>query len=302
MITLATADTIAGVASAATQITCSIFGMELNGSTEVYKNLYQGQLAAAAATIYTAPASNTAFIKTITVVNNDTVSRTFRLFRGDTANANAITPTITLLPQGMAIYEDGLGWQFFNSTGQLLGATGASQNGVPPLTSLSSFLAESIDRNLCPEVNATIPTASGTLFMQAIYLTAGTIVTNISFHSATTAANTPTNYFFGLYNISRNLLANSANQTTTAWAANTLKTLAMTSPYTVPTTGLYYIGMFMTATAIVTLKGGTAKTGGQLAAQAPTLHGTSSTGLTTALPNPAAAITGGLVNVWCAVS
>ena len=35
-------------------------------------------------------------------------------------------------------------------------------------------------------------------------------------------------------------------------------------------------------------------------AQAPILHGISTTGLTTTLPNPAAAITGGLVSAWTA--
>jgi hypothetical protein len=127
-------------------------------------------------------------------------------------------------------------------------------------------------------------------------------VSNISWHSATTAAGTPTHWMFGLYDISRNLLATSTDQLTAAWAANTLKTLAMTTPYTVPASGLYYIGMFMAATTIITSKGNTAKTGGQLAAQPPILHGTSTTGLTTALPNPAAAITGGLVTAWAMVS
>jgi len=111
MFTLATADYIAGVASVATQVTCTIFGMELNGTTEVYKVLYQGQLPSSAATIYTAPASNTSFIKTITVVNNDSSARTFQLFRGGTAAANAITPAISLAASGgTATYEDGYGW------------------------------------------------------------------------------------------------------------------------------------------------------------------------------------------------
>jgi len=97
---------------------------------------------------------------------------------------------------------------------------------------------------------------------------------------------------FGLFDASRNLLAATADQTTTAWAATTLKTLAVTSPYTISTTGLYYLGIFMAATTVVTLKGGTARTGGQLAGTAPILNGTSaSTGLTTAMPNPAGAIT-----------
>jgi len=113
MFTLAANDTLAGVASAASEVTCTIFGMELNGTTETYKVLYQGQLAASAGTIYTATANGPSFIRTITVVNTDAVSaNTFQLFRGGTASANAITPLINLPAGGAANYEDGKGWDF----------------------------------------------------------------------------------------------------------------------------------------------------------------------------------------------
>lgn len=167
---------------------------------------------------------------------------------------------------------------------------------------IAGCIAETMPRETCPEVNTTAPTASGTLFMQALYLVAGQLVSNITVSSATTAAGTPTNGFVGLYDGARNLLATSANQTTTAWAANTLKTIPMTTPYRVPVSGLYYVGVMMTATTIITMKGGTAKTGGQLAAAAPILHGASTTGLTTSLPNPAAAITAGTASIYAAVS
>jgi hypothetical protein len=158
-------------------------------------------------------------------------------------------------------------------------------------------------RELCPEVNSTVPTASGTLWLQAIYLKAGQLISNIILSSATTAAGTPTNARAGLFDLAtRALLAETANQTTTAWAANTVKTLALTTPYRVPTSGLYYIGFYMTATTIITMKGGTAKTGAQLAGTAPILGGASSTGLTTAMPNPAAAITAGTASLYAAVS
>jgi hypothetical protein len=120
--------------------------------------------------------------------------------------------------------------------------------------------------------------------------------------SAATAANTPTNYIAGIFDINRNLVAQTANQTTTAWAANTVKTIALTAAYRVPTSGLYYIGFFMTATTIITMKGHTARTASQLAGTTPILQGTSSTGLTTALPNLAAAITVSTASMYAAVS
>lgn len=304
MIILEASSVLSGGASAASKVTCTIFGMELASGVETYKTLYQNQLAASPATIYTATANGPTFIRTIDIVNTDTVARTFQLFRGSgVAAVNQITPLWTILAGCSAHYDDGLGWQFYNTSGQLLTAQGGTLIGALDNYSLSGFLAESIDRSLCTETNNAAPTASGTLYMQGIWLTAGQTVSNISWHSATTAASVPTHWMFGLYSAARALLATSNDQTSTAWAANTLKTLAMTTPYLVPTTGLYYIGMFMAATTVITSKGNTAKTGGQLAAAAPILHGaTSDTGLTTALPANAGTITGGLLPIWCAVS
>ena len=112
MFTLAASDTLAGVASAASEVTYTIFGMELNGTTEDYKVLAQGQFSNSAATVYS-PSGVTAFIRTITIVNTDSVSaNTFQLFRGGTAASNAITPVINLPAGGAATYEDGKGWDF----------------------------------------------------------------------------------------------------------------------------------------------------------------------------------------------
>lgn len=126
MLLLAAADTLAGVAQQAAEVTCTIFGMELNAGTEVYKVLDQRQLAAAAATIYTAPGATQAFIRSIIVVNTDVANpNTFQLFRGGTAQANAITPLFLLPPGGCAVYEDGMGWTIFNNLGQALTSTTA---------------------------------------------------------------------------------------------------------------------------------------------------------------------------------
>jgi hypothetical protein len=205
---------------------------------------------------------------------------------------------VTLLPGENLVFNEEGTWTHHDSQGGEYTYAGPASVNL----GATGTLAETMPREICPEVNTAAPTASGTLFLQAIYLKAGQLVSNITISSATTAAGTPTNYFFALYSGARSLLAQSANQTTTAWAANTVKTLAMTTPYRVPTSGLYYIGIMMTATTIITTKGGTAKTGGQLASTVPILHGASSTGLTTALPDPAAAITGGLVTIYAAVS
>lgn len=204
---------------------------------------------------------------------------------------------VTMLP-GENLVMDAMGlWHHHDSQGGRYVYSGPPTSNLGP----TGTIAETMPRELCPEVNTTAG-ASGTLFMQAIYLKAGQLVSNITIASATTAIGTPTNQFYALYDANRNLLAQSANQTTAAWAANTVRTLAMTTPYRVPTSGLYYIGLLQVATTIATIKGGTAKTGGQLSGAVPILHGTSTTGLTTALPNPAAAITAGTASIYAAVS
>lgn len=285
MLTLAASNTIAGVASVASQMTCTIMGMELNGSTEVYKILDQRQLASSAATIYTAPTSTTSFIKSITIVNNDTAVRTFRLYINGTAASNAITPLYEVPAGGQAVYEDGMGWSVYTVNGILLSGA-VPLNGYDVAMYVTGCKAETFPRHLVPEINTAL-LSTGRLSLQAIAIRSGELLTSISFFSATTAAGTPTNQIFGLYDNTLALLRSSNNDTTTAWAANTRKTLSLTSTFTTTYTGLYYLGIMVTATTVPTIKGYTARTGGQLNAAAPSLGGTSNTGLTTALPNPA---------------
>jgi len=91
----------------------------------------------------------------------------------------------------------------------------------------------------------------------AILLYAGDVVTNLTFMSGATAASVPTNWWFALYDTSATpaLIAQSADQTTTAWAADTAKTLALSSPYTVAATGIYYAAVMVKATTVPTLIG-----------------------------------------------
>lgn len=67
---------------------------------DTFKKLYQGQLAAAAATLYTAPAAppTAAIVRSIRIVNTDTVSRWFILYQSGVAAANQITGKIVLGP------------------------------------------------------------------------------------------------------------------------------------------------------------------------------------------------------------
>jgi hypothetical protein len=301
MIILETGRTLNGVTSANTSIAASIFGMELsNTGTETYKVLYQNHIPNSNTTLYTTPAGTTTFIRTITLVNNNTASQTVQLFTGGTNSNNAITPPTTLAPSYQSIYEDGAGWQTYDTSGNIL-------TGFGPYIKLRNFgidgsQAETLDRNYCIETN-TAALSTGRLTLQAIWLTAGMQINSISFYSSTTALSGGTNQLFGLYDINRQLLATTTNDTSTAWGANSIKTLTLTTaPYVVQYTGLYYLGIMVVATTVPTLKGTTALTATQLHGQSPILCGTSSTGLTTALPNPAAAITVTTAQIWGSVN
>src|SRR5512141_2621545 len=91
----------------------------------------------------------------------------------------------------------------------------------------------------------------------ALYLEKGDVVTNLTFESATTAAGTPTNWWFALYSTAATpaLLGQTADQLTAAWAANTAKTLALATPYTVKASGIYWASVMVKATTVPTLAG-----------------------------------------------
>jgi hypothetical protein len=124
--------------------------------------------------------------------------------------------------------------------------------------------------------------ATGVMLSTPLYLEEGDLVTNVTFISAATAGATITNYWFALYNPAGALLAQTADQTSTAWAADTVKTLPLQTAQRITRSGLYYAAFAMAAATIPTLVGtGTAKPA--LTGEA-NLAQTSGTGLTTTAP------------------
>lgn len=90
-----------------------------------------------------------------------------------------------------------------------------------------------------------------------IYLAAGDTVTNLSFLSGGTAAGTPTNYWVALYSPAATpaLLAQSADQLTAAWAADTWKTLALATAQKITASGIYWAAIMVKATTVPSLIG-----------------------------------------------
>jgi hypothetical protein len=101
---------------------------------------------------------------------------------------------------------------------------------------------------------------SGTLYLVPIWLPKGLVISNLAFVSGGTAAVTPTNWWFTLHNSAKVALARTADQTTTAWAANTIKSLAIAqttagaaSSYTTTYSGLHYLGVMIKASTVCSL-------------------------------------------------
>lgn len=146
---------------------------------------------------------------------------------------------------------------------------------------------------------ATISLASGQMRMTAIDLPAGLLITSISYVSQSIALGTGTHQLFGLFDdstgresgVAYKLLRGSNDDTSTAWAQNTIKTLTLTSTYTTVTSGMFYLGLLVTATTMPNVIGmNFAQTNAVGGAVTPVIGGQSGAGLT-ALPNPASAPT-----------
>jgi hypothetical protein len=147
--------------------------------------------------------------------------------------------------------------------------------------------------------------ASGTLGMTAVYLTKGTVVTNVNVLTGSTAGGTLTHQWAGLYQgpaATPTLVAVSADGTSAAIGANSAITFALSTPYTVPTSGIWYAGILVTNGATQPTFAGA--NGGNVASATlpPILSGTSNTSLTTpqALATVATTITPtvGTIYVW----
>jgi hypothetical protein len=100
---------------------------------------------------------------------------------------------------------------------------------VNPL--LLGSATSNVDRNTTMSNLAALTTQ--VMLSTALPLTKGQTVSNLTFVSATTAAGTPTNWWFALYDPEGDLVAQTKDQFSTAWAGSTAKTLPLTSRSTV---------------------------------------------------------------------
>lgn len=121
----------------------------------------------------------------------------------------------------------------------------------------------------------------------AIYLYAGETVTTASFASGSTGATLPTNQWAALANSSYTNVAVTNDLTTAAWAADTVKTFTFSSPYVVPTSGIYYLILVTVATTPPTVVATSTYAPITMVAPVITWADTTHTGLTTPATVPA---------------
>ena len=147
---------------------------------------------------------------------------------------------------------------------------------------------ENFDRAMA--FSATVPIGVTQVMSSfGIPLYQGDVITKLAFQTGTTAAGTPTNWWFALYDPFGNLLSQTADQLTTAWAANTAKDLSLLTAQTITLSGLYYAAVMVKATTVPTMTGAlwaagsTNMAGGTVAGQGVKAQ-TSGSGLTTTAP------------------
>lgn len=120
---------------------------------------------------------------------------------------------------------------------------------------LNATYAESLPRWACAADNAI--SATGVALAVGVPLQVGDVVTNISFTTGATAAGTPTAGYAALYTPAGVLLAQTADFGSTARAANSEFTVALTAAQTITVAGVYYVSISFTAGTIPTLRGAT---------------------------------------------
>lgn len=150
MITLEAADLIEGDASAASAVDYTINGVEEASSVVSVKALADGQLPSSKGTLYTCPASTTAIIKSIILVNTDSSARTVNLYtQRDGSNSRRIIPENLSLEAngGTAILADQL--YVFSASGELLykvtqdiHTLGGSAHSADTLANLNSKISD----------------------------------------------------------------------------------------------------------------------------------------------------------------
>lgn len=167
-----------------------------------------------------------------------------------------------------------------STRGQRFGALQGIRDNVARRWAGSASVCETLLRGDVAG-NVTAPASGTLLLVGGGIIPAGETITRVGFVSGTTAGGVLTNQFFCIVNADTlAVIAKTADDLATAWAANTLKELVLSAPLSILEDTPVYIGLAVAATTVPSLAGALLQTAA-IAALAPILVGTSTAGLTT---------------------
>lgn len=138
-------------------------------------------------------------------------------------------------------------------------------------------IARTIPRHTITSNGIAAFTTGSQVAVNGLALPSGLITANIALLFGSTAANGPTHWWFALCDSQLNVLAVTADQTSTAITANLYSKLAVTIPFQIQYTGLYYIAASVTASTTAPTASGSAIVTGAAGPTTPILCGTAGT-------------------------
>jgi hypothetical protein len=173
-----------------------------------------------------------------------------------------------------------------------LATTGVGYSALADAAAMpSGAIAETFPRGHSGAISAVTLLNTGRITLSApFWLPPNALCTNLVVPSAAQAAVTPTNQWFVLVDMARNVLRKSVDDLANAWNANTPKPLALSSTYTAPALGIaVMLGVMVKAATVPSLHGFAYNATQNIA---PVPGGSSSTGQTTPAlcPDPVGAI------------
>jgi hypothetical protein len=188
----------------------------------------------------------------------------------------------------------------------VLAGTGGGGAVIPTRQRLwkpTGYISENMGRDLVDSGSVAVLSSGRLSLAGNIVLESGVTITSIAFCTGSGALSAITNQWFCLVDQSLNVLARTVDDGATAWGANTIKSLALSSPYTPGSDIAVYCGIVVVATGVGNLTGRSSAPVSALNAVAPRMSGSSTTGLTD--PASLGATAGAMTNhalVWCAVA